>query len=291
VVLQNSRRQDHAACLALLQCANTPEGLERLMEEIAIDLAEQGIHQVVAPTGLSAYLETGALQNNWDRLPPLNTPYHPPYMAELLESLMDPFAETRLYHLPVPGDDSSQGYQGGSHAGYPDLRFIPLNARRWSEEIPSMLFQAACPAWGGFRTPDEAEISYLKRRAAQGPVLGWLAQVAGQTAGFALLQPDLSALMKRTKGGNGMFGQILLQIGKRLPARAGRVLYGGVLPGWRRHGIGSELLSRAFDTARQKGWRSLIIGPLPAEWQSGAFLEKYGATAEQTYRLYRRDLL
>jgi GNAT superfamily N-acetyltransferase len=72
--------------------------------------------------------------------------------------------------------------------------------------------------------------------------------------------------------------------------RAGRVLYVAVIPEWQGKGIGRQLLHQALVTGNQLGWQALSIGPVPTTAPAVAFLERRGAYACQSYRLYQRDL-
>jgi GNAT superfamily N-acetyltransferase len=108
--------------------------------------------------------------------------------------------------------------------------------------------------------------------------------------GFVLLQPDLSRSLRRARGGRSLLWRFGLAWLNRRPARQGRLLYGAVLPLWQGQGIGRQLLLQALVTARQRGWQSLSIGPLPAAAPACAWLESQGARPRQTYLLYQKDL-
>ena len=90
VMLADERRQDGTAYLSLLHCVNDNETLERLLGAVMENLWEAGCQRVIGPTGLSPHLQSGALQNFFHLAPPLHTPYNPPYVPELLESVMEP---------------------------------------------------------------------------------------------------------------------------------------------------------------------------------------------------------
>ncbi len=285
VLLSDSRRSDGAACLALMECANALEGPERLLEELTASLQEQEVTKIIAPTGLSPYLGSGLLQDSWDRQPPLHTPYQPPYMVELVAVLMEPFASARLYHLPV---ESAARHEA---PGLPGLQIVPLDFSRLPDKDFLALFQAACPAWAGFPSPDEAEARFLLRWVSCQRLQGWLAQVEEQPAGFVLLQADLSREYQRAHGGRGLPGWLWLRFAGRLPAREGRILFGGVLPEWRGRGIGSRLLEQARLSASTLGWHSLSVGPIPTELPAGPFLERSLARPGQTYLLYEKELI
>ena len=98
------RREDDAAYLGLLRCANDEETLERLLGKAFEQVAEQGCSLLLGPTGILPGWNPGALVNHYNRRPPWHTPYNPPYVGELLASIMEPWLETELYTLEVPTD-------------------------------------------------------------------------------------------------------------------------------------------------------------------------------------------
>ena len=83
-----------------------------------------------------ARLESGALVNHYNRRPPWHTPYNPPYMGELLASIMEPWLETELYTLEVPPDPSPAPRR---------LRSSRWRWRAWQATCCRCLWQV--PAW------------------------------------------------------------------------------------------------------------------------------------------------
>lgn len=291
VALCDPRRRDGVAYLALLRCANDPESLERLLGHLAEVLRARGCRQVIGPTGLSPHLRTGLLQDHWSQLPPLHTPYNPPYMPEVVSSALRPLGRSqpvpspdggaRLYHLEVPPESPPP----------PPVRaqLVPLEPARLATDLLPLM-AVACPPWAGFPTPDAEEAAFLLRWVGGWPLHGWLALVDAQPAGFVLLQPDLAPCLWRARGGRNPLRRLWLAWASRRPVRQGRLLYGGVSPQWQGQGIGRQLLHQALMTGRDQGWQSLSIGPLPGTAPACTFLEHHGARPRQTYLLYQREL-
>jgi GNAT superfamily N-acetyltransferase len=237
--------------------------------------------RLIGPTGLSPHLGTGLLQDHWDELPPLHSPYDPPYMLEAVDSAMRPLGRSRLYHLEIPPERPPAP---------PALaQLSPLEPARLASDLLPLL-AAACPSWADFAPPDAKEAAFLLRWLGRWPLYGWLAQVQGEPVGFVLLQPDLSPRLRRAGGGRRRLWRPWLTWVSQRPARQGRLLYGAVLPQWRGRGIGRQLLHQALITGHEGGWRTLSIGPLPTTSSACAFLERQGARSRQSYLLYQRDL-
>jgi GNAT superfamily N-acetyltransferase len=281
VVLTDPRRQDGAAYLALLQLINDVETLERLLEYLAEPLLHRGYHRIIGPTGLSPHLGTGLLHDYWSILPPLYTPYNPPYLPEIADIVLHRRSHSRLYHLDIPPE-----LPGG---GDSQIKLTPLEPARLANDLLP-LFVEACPSWLNFAPPDSEEATFLLRWLGNWPLFGWLAHVESQPVGFVLLQPDISPLLRRARGGRNPLWRPWLAWASRRSVRYGRVLYLAVLSDWRKRGIGSQLWRRAMLTAKEQGWQSLSIGPLPGTAPGVKFLENRGAQPRQTYFLYQKDL-
>lgn len=281
LTLVDPRRSDATAHLAWLHCVNDADSLARLLDVLSERLASRGVRRLIGPTGLSPHLGSGLLQDCWNLQPPLHTPYNPPYLPELAENVWRPRSSARLFHLivlPEPPLLKSS-----------PARLMPLNPARLSADLLPLLV-AACPSWLDFPPPDAVEAAFLLRQFSPWPLWGWLAEVENEPAGFILLQPDLAPCLRRANGGRNPLWRLWLQWGARHPARHGRVLFAAVLPGFRKQGIGRQLLHQVLVDAIVHGWESLSIGPLPTTSPGSRFLQHLGAAARQTYVLYQRDL-
>jgi GNAT superfamily N-acetyltransferase len=281
IILADPRRHDRTAYWGLLRCRNDAESFKRHLEFVMELLGSRGYSRLFGPTGLSPHLEAGLLQDSWDVIPPLHTPYAPPYLPEIVERWLRPLARSQLYHLDIPPELPSD----------PPVRakLIPLDPQRLATDLLPLL-AAAIPTRPDFPPPDTDEATFLLRRLGQWPLIGWLAEVDGQPVGFTLLQPDLAPRLRLAKGGRNLLWRIWLNWVKHRSVQQGRVPFGTVLPGWQGQGVGSQLLHQAQQTARQQGWRRLIFGPLPMTATTVKFIKKHGAIARQTYLLYQKEL-
>jgi GNAT superfamily N-acetyltransferase len=280
VALGDARRPDTAAYLSLLRCVNDTDTLKRLLDYLLENLAAKGYHRLIGPTGLSPHLGTGLLQDYWDVVPPLYTPYAPPYMPEVVGLVLRPFARSQLYHLDIPAELPP--------APSVQARLLPFDPARLVTNLLPLL-AAACPTWADFPPPDVEEAAFLLRWLSRWPLHGWLAEIDDQPVGFILLQPDLAPRVRLARGGRNLFWRAWLAWAKSRPTRHGRVLFGAVLPNWRGQGIGSQLLHQAIRTASQQGWQSLTFGPFPTMAPGVKFLKHRGAEARQTYLLYQLE--
>ena len=271
------RREDDAAYLGLLRCANDEETLERLLGKAFEQGAEQGCSLLLGPTGILPGWNPGALVNHYNRRPPWHTPYNPPYMGELLASIMEPWLETELYTLEVPPDPSP----APAPAAVEPLALARLAGDLLPLLVASTRLDAAFPDYD--RLEAATLIAWLQVFA---PPEAWLATVDGAPAGFIMLQADLAPLLQRTGGGKRWLQRGYLALRRYPRMTAGRLLLGAVAPDWRDQGIGLQLWRHALDRARQLGWQTITCGPFVVGSNAAAFLTRQGARAQQRYVTY-----
>ncbi len=275
------RRQDGAAYLGLMRCANDEETGEQLLQKAFERAAELGCSRLIGPTGVLPNWQPGALLNHFNRTPPGQTPYNPPYLGELLDSLMQPWLETVLLEAPVSGTPVSAP---GASAPEEPAQMEQVSLSRLAGDLLPLLAQAIALD-DAFPPPDELEAQALLGWLAQ-PLApqAWLASVAGAPAGLLLLQPDLAPLLQKTGGGRRWLGRGYLALRKRAPVPAGRLLVGAVAPAWRGRGIGRQLWRHALHCAQIAGWQTLTAGPVLADSAAARFLAVNGAEVRQRYR-------
>jgi GNAT superfamily N-acetyltransferase len=268
------------AYLALLHTVNHVETMERFWGDLLEVLWGEGRRRVLGPTGLSPLLPAGVLQNYFHVTPPLHTPYNPPYLPEVLESVLQPVQEFELYHLAIPETVSVQSDK---------IQLEPFAPQRLAQDLLP-LFGECVPRLEDGGPPDAAEVCFILEWVQNGPLYGWLAAVAGAPVGFVLLQPDLAPSVQRAGGGRNPAWRLWLAWRSRQPVQAGRLLYGGVAPAWRRQGVGRRLWQQGLAMARQFGWRSLTIGPVMTDSAAAHFLRRQGAEPRQRYLVYGGEL-
>lgn len=276
LVLIDPRRRGKTAHLALLRAGNDEEGLERLYYRALEALAWAGYRRVIGPTGLSPHLGSGAQLEGWDRWPPLHAPNNPPYAPDILGYKLRPFLALRLYRAEVPA--ASPGTDGPA-------RLSPFDPTRLAGDLLPLLV-AATENPAGFPPPDADEAAFLLRWLRPEPLTGLLAEVDGREAGFVLLGPDTAGSYRGTGGGRRAWQRGALALARRQPVGQGRLLFGAVLPAFRRRGIGGQLWRAALGLSAAAGWRSLAAGPVYEPSEGAAFLSAQGAAAAESYALY-----
>ena len=276
ILVQVDPRAGDTAYLALLRCANDEETLERLLDTAMSWAGERGRTQLVGPTGLLPAWQSGALLDHFHRTPPLHTPYNPPFLPDVLASVMEPWHETALYRCAVPANMPPPTRPAALAA---------LDPIRLTTDCLDLLNEALNPdaLWPQMDAPAAALFTQM---LAPYPTTGWVATIDGQPVGLALVQPDLAEVMRRAGGGRPWLGRAYAAWAKRRPTRQGRLLLGAVAPAWRGRGIGGQLWRQVCAHAAGAGWETISAGPLAADGTGAAFLTAQGATPVQRYITY-----
>ena len=157
-----------------------------------------------------------------------------------------------------------------------EIALKPLEPGRLTGDLLPLL-QAASASSPALSPPDAAEARALLRWLKPYHPLGFSAHLPGAPdtpVGFALLYGDRS----------GAFN--LASPRRKRRNRAGR-LWGGVLPTFRRQGVGRALLRAGLKAARANGRDSLSVGPVSQGSDAEAFLQACGGVRQQHYTLYR----
>ncbi len=281
VLLSDPRNQERTGALALLQCVNDIEVLERFVWTLMEQSYALGVRRFVGPTGLSPLLHSGVLKSHFADSPPLHTPYNPPYAAELFDSVLEEVAEARLFTIDLAGAVPLS----------PDDNIRCMQIPHQALDAPLKAFMAsAMDTSPFFPPPDGAEIDFVLAGLREWPLELWVAYQEDAPVGYVLLQPDLGAAVRRAGGGRNPAWRAWLHWRKERPVDAGRIVLGGVLPAWRRQGIGRRLWQQALVRGRAQGWQRLAIGPVDVNSSAAAFLQEMNATARQHYGLYAADV-
>ena len=98
------RRDDDAAYLGLLRCANDEETLERLLGKAFEQVAEQGCSLLLGPTGILPGWNPGALVNHYQPPPALAHPLQPALRRRAAGVDDGALARNRAIHAGSPGD-------------------------------------------------------------------------------------------------------------------------------------------------------------------------------------------
>ncbi len=297
IVAVDPKRQHDTGLLMLLHCANDEEVLDRLLGVALEELSHQGCYRLVGPVGPSPHLASGLLENYYHQLPPLHTPYNPPYLPELMNSSLHPWQQLALRHVPLP--PTVQGIEEQpEHTASGKVALVPLTAALALSETFLPLWQAAALPQNLFPAPDRAEVAFIWTWLTVWPWAGWVAIAHERPIGFLLLQPDLAAQSRRAGGGRNPLWAWWLQWRSQRPVAQGRLTYGAILPAWQGRGIEELFWQKTWHYSQQQVWQALTVGPhiLKKDGQAihnailpAALLSQERTVLHQRYTIYASE--
>lgn len=284
VALRDPRRQDQTGYLALLHAVNDPEAVEHLLDAVRDVFRRHGIRRILVPVGLSPYSHSGVQADGWDLGPPIGAPSNPPYVPDLLERFFRPIHTGVVYQVELPATIAP--------APGPTL-LAPLDPQRLAADLLPLFSTVLTNPTLDFPPPDEAEAAFLLRGVEASAPEGWVAEQDGRPVGFVLLGSDNAEMLRRSGGGRRLVWQTWLALRDAALSgtsdHTGRLFFGGVIPEWQGRGVGQQLWQAALQTALERGWTGLTIGPVWTE-NGRAFLANQRATPIQTAHLLELSL-
>jgi len=243
------------------------------------------------PASFSLNEEAGLLVDGFDGPPVVMMTYNPEWYATLLEAYGFSKAKDLVaYWLPYSSPvERLAGIADKLKSRY-NVTLRSLDRKHFWQDV-ALVRQVYNQAWErnwGHIPMTEAELDYMAKqlKPVVEPKLVVFAEVDNELAGFGLALPDFNVALKHMNGSLFPFGWAkALWYSRRITTT--RVLTLGVLNKFRRMGVG-ELIQLELMINAQK------LGVTGAEFSwilednllMRTALEKMGATAYRTYRLY-----
>jgi GNAT superfamily N-acetyltransferase len=150
-------------------------------------------------------------------------------------------------------------------------------------------------AWSrnwGFVPMTAEEVSHLSKqlRPIVDPRLCVIAEVEGTPVGFGLAIPNLNQALKHINGRLLPFGFLKLLWHQRHIDEI-RMLALGVKSAYRHRGLDAMIIERVFTEATRMGIRrGECSAILEDNWAMRRGVERLGAVADKTYRIYERTI-
>jgi GNAT superfamily N-acetyltransferase len=170
----------------------------------------------------------------------------------------------------------------------------PIDLRRFDEEVAVVqdIYNSAWERNWGFVPMSGEEIRHMAKqlRPVVSPHVTCIAEVDGEPAGFALGLPDYNVALRHVNGRLFPFG-ILKLLWYRRGIEHARTITLGLKPQYRHRGIDALLIAHLFIEARKIGiWRSECSWILEDNREMRLGLERIGAVADKTYRVFEKPL-
>ena len=269
----NEFHDDRTGFFGLFECVDEQPVADALLHAAEVWLRERGMDRVQGPMNLSTNEEIcspGVLVEGFHRPPVIQMAHTPVYYAGLLEGAG--YAKDKdLIAYWLEGWEAppriKRAYDRLLRDGRIRLRSLDL------KHLP-------------------AEIEYMAKqlKPVVNPRLCPLAEVDGEVIGFALGLPDYNMALRHVNGRLLPFG-IFKLLWHRRKIDAARTITLGLKPGFRKLGLDAAMITHIYIEGNSLGiWRSECSWILEDNWDMRRGLERIGAVADKTYRLYGKTL-
>jgi hypothetical protein len=288
----------HFGCLSAV---DDPDVFAALLGTAESFLKSRAIRRVCGPFSLSINEETGLLVDGFDTPPMLLMGHDPPYAAGRLEALgyrkeKDVYAY--LLDTQAPLSRSARNMLERPLAG--SVRMRRLNFADYSGEIRRIvdIFNDAWSGNWGFVPLTEQETDEMAKRMRMllDERLVWFAEVDGEAVAFIVVLPNINEAVRDLDGRLFPFGwaKLLWRL-KVSGVRSARVPLMGVRRSFAGTVLGSaiplQLIGTALPASAPFRFRWIELSwILEDNLPMRRILERLGAPAYKTYRLYGKTL-
>jgi GNAT superfamily N-acetyltransferase len=276
-----------------------PEAAAALLETAERWLSERGMDSIVGPMNFTTNDEShspGILIEGFEDPPFILMAHGRPYYRRLLEWSGYQKAKDLLAYRIASNTPPARITKavGRIEKGIAGLKIREVSLRRLAEdvEIVQEVYNHAWERNWGFVPLTEAEIAHLAEelKPILEPKYALIASVHGKPVGFSLTLPDFNQALRHVNGRLFPTGFLKLLWHARRINRA-RVFALGLRQEFRGTGIDAVFYLRTFEASQELGHttgESSWI--LEDNWKMRRALEKVGAMAYKTYRVYVKDL-
>lgn len=296
----NEYHGERTGFFGLFECLDDPEAAGALLEAASAWLRGRGMERLVGPMNLSTNDELsspGVLVEGFETPPAVMMSHNPPYYARLLEGAgLAKEKELVAYWMASPVPPARAVAAMERLAGRMGARIRSVRMRDLKEEVRRVqeVYNAAWSQNWGFvpMTPAEFEHMAKELRPVVDPHIVFLAEKEdGEPIGFCLCLPDLNRALRHLPDGRLFPFGVFKFLWHRRGIDTLRVLTLGLKPGYQHLGLGAAMYVHAFREAAARGYRagegSWI---LEDNREMRGAMEKMGATAYKTYRVYAAPL-
>jgi len=257
-------------------------------------VSQRGMQRIRGPMNFSTNEECGLLVDGFQYPPTVMMPYNLPYAAQLIEAAGYTKAKDLLAYVLDDAAPPERLVRGAVRLQQQhNITIRPINLRCFRQEVARMLevYNSAWERNWGFVPMTKAEVESLARqlRWVGNPNLCLIAEIRGETVGFALALPDYNQALRYIDGRLFPFGLLKL-LWYRRKINAVRVLILGLKPGFRHMGIDAMLYLRLWQEAPKNGCTTWVECSwiLEDNWAMRRGLERMGARVYKTYRIYEK---
>lgn len=294
----NDFHHDRTGFFGLFECVDEQPVADALLRTAEAWLRERDMNAVRGPVNFSTNDEVcspGVLIEGFHRPPVILMGHTPPYYARLLEGAGYEKAKDLIaYWLEGRAAPSRirRAYDRLQRDGSVRLRSLDLKDLDAEIDRIQSVYNSAWERNWGFVPMTSVEIEHMAKHLEPvvNPRLCPLAEVDGEVVGFALGLPDYNMALRHANGRLFPFG-IFKLLWHRRRIDAARTITLGLKAGFRNRGLDAAMITHIYIEGNSLGiWRSECSWILEDNWDMRRGLERIGAVADKTYRVYGKTL-
>ncbi len=285
--------RDRTGFFSFLESIPDDETFGFLLDAASAWLKERGRESMLGPIQFFSPFNCGLLAEGFNSTPAVGLPYHCQNYSVRLEhfgfkpqhelyvyqsktGLLDPEIRAKRVRLEIPRE----------------IQIRPLRISSFQDEVLKIhqVYQKAWAGSWGYIPTSPQEVLWMadRMRPYLDPHLIWVAESRNEIIGFALAFPDFHSVLQKPFL-RSLPPSFVPHLVRLEDLRSVRVTTVGILPEKQRMGIGSSLVYRVWEESLKSGYQTLVWGGVPqGENSVHRFLHRWGASIQQTYRIYQR---
>lgn len=297
--LHNEYHGEQAGFFGFFEAIDDAEVASALVAAAAGWLRARGMRRLRGPMNFSTNEEgasPGVLVAGHETPPRVMMAHNPPYYGALLEAAgLAKEKDLLAYWLddPRPPERLVKAAERAAERDGVVLRALRLRRLREEVGIIREIYNSAWSRNWGFVPMTDAEFAYIARdlKPVVDPELCLIAEVHGQPVGFSLALPDLNRALRHLPDGRLLPFGFLKLLWHRRKIDSLRVLTLGLRPEHQNQGLATLFFLRTFQVGVARGYRAGEASwILEDNLEMRSPLEKLGAQAYKTYRVYAMEL-
>ncbi|MDC0255271.1 hypothetical protein OAK75_10230 [Bacteriovoracales bacterium] len=294
----NEFHKEPCGFFGFFDCPDDHEVSSSLLKKAEDYLKSEGMNKVRGPMNPSINYECGTLIDGFNDPPQIMMTYNPAYHKVLLEKEGYKKAKDLL------------AYRINSDFTYPELikkaakriekshnvTYRKLDIKNWDQEVSSMwkIYNSAWEDNWGFIPMTKKEFYHTAKdlKTVVDPSLVHFVDVNKETAGFFVVLPDYNQVFKQIPSGKLLPWGIFKLLRAKKYIDRGRVVILGLVEKYRNTGIASLLYYKMQEDVLKAGLKEVEMSwILEDNFKMRRPLERMGAKAYKTYRIFEKELV
>ncbi|MBU1357032.1 MAG: N-acetyltransferase [Candidatus Edwardsbacteria bacterium] len=291
----NDFHKEKCGFFGFFECIDDQNAVQALFTATGNWLKEQGMDTIRGPFNFTTNDTAGLLIDAFDSPPVIEMTYNPPYYPKLIEGCgLVKAIDFYAYFFDVEKMDGRRVRLLAERVERKGITFRSIDKKKFAQEV-KIFKEVYNQAWShnwGFVPLTEHEIDHYAENFKDivDPDFVIFAFDGQKPVGSLWALPDYNYVIKKLNGRMGPLEMIKFLWHKRKITHA-RVLTAGVVSDYQHRGIEAGLISRVFENAVRKGFKTGELSwVLENNVMMNRLAEAVGSKIYKTYRVYEKKI-